>query len=133
MGHREKCPTILRRKQDAPAGWRTMDKGAQDAWIRSLRPVMLAAFERSIALTLATYANKGNGQNARPGNERLAWASGTSVITVRRTLDKLQGWWLIHCAECGNGRGHGSIWWLTFRDDMDSLSVTFEAWWELHL
>lgn len=98
-----------------------------------MRPVTVTPVEWGIVRELAGYANKKDGKNARPGNERLAWATGAAVITVRRTLDKLQQWFVIHCNECGNGRGHARTWQLCLPDDFETRvpQMEFEQWREI--
>jgi hypothetical protein len=124
--HQKGCLTV----QDlTPSpGWHAEQP---ERWTRAIRPVKLTAPERAVAMTLATYANKKDGKNAHPSLPRMAWASSTSVITARRTLAKLQWWWLIHCNECGNGRGHATVWWLTVHNEIDSLGTSFEDWLEV--
>jgi hypothetical protein len=111
--HRKGCLSVS--GVEPPKSWSTTKP---DVWIRSLRSFTLSAAENSVALTLASYANKKDGQSARPGLERLAWASKTSVSTCQRALGKLQLSWLIFCSECGNGRGHAQVWWLTLHDEL---------------
>lgn len=125
--HRPGCLSVS--DAEDPKGWRTIKP---DEWIRQLRSfAQLTADQNSVALALASYANKRDGKNARPGLDRLAWAAHTSVITCRRTLEYLNICYLIHCEDCGIGRGHARNWTLTVHDELGPIE-TFEEWKEAH-
>jgi hypothetical protein len=98
------------------------------AWCRAIRPVALPAGQMCVALALASFANAGDGKNARPGLSRLQWVTGTSRSTVVSALGELEQMWLLHCHERSTGRGHASVYWLTVHDEIERYGSTFEDW-----
>lgn len=120
--HKPGCPTIGAKP---PSG---LERARPDEWIRAIAGWPMTPEANSIALTLARYANKKDGTNARPGLELLAWASKTSKSTCQRVLDKLQGWWVIYCDECPRGRTNAQVFGLCLHDEVEAQTVEFDVW-----
>jgi hypothetical protein len=83
-----------------------------------------------VALELSTYASKRDGTNARPGTDRLAWATGSTDRTVQSALRRLASLYLIWCMDCGGGRAHARVWQLSIHDEIDKRcpTETLDEW-----
>lgn len=128
--HRRDCLTVTRAHLTPPPN---LEPARPDEWVRQLDQIDLTTAEKGIAIRLALYANKRDGRNARPGNSRLAWATGANIRTVQRTLQTLQTKWLIYCAGCTEGRGAARIWCLTTHDHVPKLyGMSFPDWAGVH-
>jgi Helix-turn-helix domain len=72
------------------------------AWERALLDSWLPPMTRLTGLALATFANR-DGSNARPGEARLAQATGLSTRRVRDHMTELRGYgWIVRVSRGGS-------------------------------
>lgn len=86
---------------DAPEEVLTSGPVERFEWERIVRRVSMPPTTMLVALTLATYADI-DGTRVRPGSDRLARVTGTSLATVRRALSWLRNHGLIEQMKQGN-------------------------------
>ena len=85
---------------------RALDDWKRFEWERSLRMLRLPATAKLVGLVLATYVDGETGENAHPGEERLAADCGLSVRAVRQHLGKLRDVGLIERTQKGRANQH---------------------------
>ena len=95
-------------------------------WMELVRSLALHPNTKYVGMTLASYADYSTGENARPGINRLALATGRSSRTIMRALGELEEIGLVEQVMRGqsrgrNGGGLASVYRLTLPHDLYTL------------